>query len=125
MKNRREIDSENLEHSVRGYGQMTWDNVSQWCVRPSIHPNCPSSRTNRLEIALHDQSEESCILQDGIRVHMCRYMSSPAVIYILSNVSAHVPGPGLKVLGDLRHGRIQVSSLYLFNFCPSFIQPSS
>lgn len=50
------IDSESLEHSVKGYGQMTWANVSQWCVHLSI---LVTSRTDGVEIALQDQSEES------------------------------------------------------------------
>lgn len=50
-------DCHKPEHSVKGYGQKTWDNVSQWSVHPSINLSCPSSssnhttsRTNRLRI---------------------------------------------------------------------------
>lgn len=79
------IDSESLEHSVKGYGQMTWANVSQWCVHLSI---LVTSRTDGVEIALQDQSEESAASSTRLG-RSC--MSNPAVIYILSNVSGHCP----------------------------------
>ncbi len=107
------------------------DNVSQWSVCPSIDPNCPSSssgdhtkpRTNGLETALQDQSEESAasFKTAWLSTHVATCPVQP--LFTSSPMSmVTVRGPGLKVFRDLHHGRIQVSSVF---FPPSFSQPSS
>lgn len=109
------IDSEKLEHSVKGYGQKTWDNVSQWSVCPSVHPNCPvsssgdhtTSGTYGLGIALQDQSEESVasFRTAWLPIHVTTCPVQP--LFTSSPMSmVTVPEPGLKVLRDLHHGRI-------------------
>lgn len=48
----------------KGYGQMTWDNVSQWSVVSGCDPSIPAvlcSGADGVEIALQDQSEESAV----------------------------------------------------------------